>query len=59
MDSYAHTDGVWDPNASWDGTPNKGIVMYGDKVPEGSYSFVFEAVKGGKIRYPGYIVIKR
>ena len=58
MDSYAHTDGVWDDNASWDGTPNKGIVMYGDKVPEGSYYFVFEAVKGGKIRYTGYIVVK-
>ncbi|UKN00093.1 HYR domain-containing protein [Paracrocinitomix mangrovi] len=46
-------------NNDWDGTPNRGIVIYGDKVPEGSYYYVFEPVAGSKTKMTGYIVIKR
>ncbi|MEX1002762.1 MAG: HYR domain-containing protein, partial [Crocinitomicaceae bacterium] len=42
----------------WDGTPNKGIVIYGDKVPEGSYFYVFD-LGNGQDKITGYIVIKR
>jgi gliding motility-associated-like protein len=44
---------------SWDGTPNKGIVLYGDKVPEGSYFYVFRLGDGSGEKITGYIVIKR
>ncbi|MCB9224919.1 MAG: HYR domain-containing protein, partial [Crocinitomicaceae bacterium] len=44
---------------SWDGTPNKGIVLYGDKVPEGSYFYIFDLGDGSGEKITGYIVIKR
>jgi gliding motility-associated-like protein len=44
---------------TWDGTPNKGIVLYGDKVPEGSYFYVFDLGDGSGDQITGYIVIKR
>ncbi|MBD3636564.1 MAG: HYR domain-containing protein [Crocinitomicaceae bacterium] len=46
-------------NNEWDGTPNTGIVMYGNMVPEGSYYYVFEMVEGSDSKVTGYIVIKR
>ncbi len=45
-------------NNEWDGTPNKGIVMYGSTVPEGSYYYVLDLGKDqGKTT--GFIVINR
>jgi len=40
----------------WDGTPNKGVVMYGNKVPEGSYFYVLK-LGDGYDDITGYIVI--
>ncbi|MFT4600079.1 MAG: gliding motility-associated-like protein, partial [Arenicella sp.] len=45
-------------NNEWDGTPNKGLVLYGGAVPEGSYFYVLNLGKDqGKIT--GFIVINR
>lgn len=45
-------------NNDWDGSPNKGLVIYGNQIPEGAYFYVLKLEKGVK-PIKGSIVVKR
>ncbi|UKN01117.1 HYR domain-containing protein [Paracrocinitomix mangrovi] len=44
-------------NNDWDGKANKGVVLYGKKLPEGSYFYIFDPGDPNYKKMEGYIII--
>ena len=41
----------------WDGAPNNGVVMYGNRVPEGSYFYTVDLKDERYDNLKGYLII--
>jgi gliding motility-associated-like protein len=46
-------------NNTWDGTPNRGIILGSDKLPTGTYYYILDLNGDGVTIYKGYVYLKR
>ena len=46
-------------NNTWDGTPNRGIIIGNDKLPTSTYYYILDLNGDGATIYKGYVYLKR
>jgi gliding motility-associated-like protein len=46
-------------NNTWDGTPNRGIIIGNDKLPTSTYYYILDVNGDGESIYKGYVYLKR
>ena len=44
---------------TWDGTPNRGIIIGNDKLPTATYYYILDLNGDGETMYKGYVYLKR